>query len=80
MKHMIKIFEEYTRHYKYFTEKEKTDFDNSVLVPEDTPGNWEEIYYDRELGKYDRIMWDKRKKIKRKLNMEEYYSIHGYGD
>jgi hypothetical protein len=71
---MIKIFEEYTRHYKYLTNKEKENFDNSILVDDDIEGNWELIYYYREPGKYDKIWWDKKKKIKRKQTMEEYYS------
>jgi hypothetical protein len=48
-------------------------------VPEDTDGHWEVIFY-KEKGSLSRIFWDRKKKMKRKPTMEEYYSIHGYNE
>lgn len=78
---MIKIFEEYTRYYKYLTDKEKTDFDNAVWIDsEETEGSWDYIYIQRDRGGMERVFWDRRRKKKRRPNMEEYYSIHGYNE
>lgn len=75
----LKLFEEYSklfeRRYADLSEKEKDDFDNATFVDEDSEGNWEIIQL-----RNDRVWWDKRKKIKRKPTMEEYYTVHGYND